>query len=83
MLPRFGKVVASCKVGRDLWNLVSAKSPSMAKDKTTHKNAEGPSGKDGQHEGRDGEFQLRYVNDKKEVKMLDIKNFFKLHIKLY
>lgn len=46
----------------------------MAKEKKTHKNAEGPSGKDGQHEGRDGEFQLRYVNDKKEVKLLDIKN---------
>lgn len=46
----------------------------MAKEKTTHKNVEGPRGKDGQHEGRDGEFQLRYVNDKKEMKMLDIKN---------
>lgn len=46
----------------------------MAKEKTTHKNVEGPRGKDGQHEGRDGKFQPRYVNDKKEMKMLDIKN---------
>lgn len=38
----------------------------MAKEVITGKNAEGPTGKDGQREYRDGEFQLRYVNDKKE-----------------